>query len=531
MGARTFDYIIVGAGSAGCVLANRLSEDPDCKVLLLEAGGESDAPSIRTPALYGSLQDSVFDWGDRTPPQAHLNQRRVFVPQGRALGGSSAINYMIYIRGNPADYDEWATSGAEGWSYDEVLPYFRRSEGNRNFSGHFHNSDGPLVVASHEPSALVERYFAAGREIGLPFNPDFNGEMQEGCGPLQATIADGRRCSAADAFLAPARRRINLRIETHARATRLRFEARRAIGVEYIRLGEPEAAQAEREVILCAGALRSPQLLMLSGVGPRAELAGMGFDVRVNAPGVGKNLQDHLHTRVRCEITQPLTYAGLDEAQKQTASRRYEACHSGPLASNFLEAGAFVRLEEARPELQLFFLTQLAPGYPEAGPTRRHGLTFTAYINRPRSRGAVSLASPDPLDRPRIDFNYLEDPADVRLAIAGVRYNLRLLYTKAFDDIRGEEIAPGAAHRSDEEIESFVRRNASTTWHPAGTCRMGGDDMAVVDPDLRVRGLDGLRIVDASVMPSIVSGNTNAPVIMIAEKAADMILGRRVRSV
>jgi choline dehydrogenase-like flavoprotein len=531
MGARAFDYIIVGAGSAGCVLANRLSEDPDCKVLLLEAGGEGDAPSIRTPALYGSLQDSVFDWGDRTPPQAHLNQRRLFVPQGRALGGSSAINYMIYIRGNRADYDEWAAMGAKGWSYDEVLPYFRRSEGNRNFSDGFHNSDGPLIVTSHAPSALVERYFAAGREIGLPFNPDFNGETQEGCGPLQATIAGGVRCSAAEAFLAPARRRANLSVETHARVTRLRFEARRAVGVDYIRLGGFEAAQAEREVILCAGALRSPQLLMLSGVGPKAELEGMGLAVRVNAPGVGKNLYDHLHTRVRCEITQPLTFGGLDETEKQAARRRYEADRSGPLASNFLEAGAFVRLEEARPELQLFFLAQLAPDYPEAGPTGRHGLTFTAYINRPRSRGAVSLASPDPLDPPRIDFNYLSDPADVRLAIAGVRCNLRLLYAKAFDDIRGAEIAPGMAARSDEEITFFIRRTASTTWHPAGTCKMGGDDMAVVDPDLRVRGVDGLRIVDASIMPAIVSGNTNAPVIMIAEKAADMILGRRVGSV
>lgn len=531
MGAKAFDYIIVGAGSAGCVLANRLSEEPDCKVLLLEAGGESDAASIRTPALYGSLQDSVFDWGDRTHPQANLNHRRVFVPQGRALGGSSAINYMIYIRGNGADYDEWAAMGAEGWSYGEALPYFRRSEGNRNFSDRFHNSDGPLIVESHKPSALVERYFSAGREIGLPFNPDFNGETQEGCGPLQATIASGVRCSAADAFLAPARRRANLRIETHARVTRLRFEARRAVGVEYVRLGAPEAAQAEREVILCAGALRSPQLLMLSGVGARAELEGMGFDVRVDAPGVGKNLQDHLHTRVRCEITKPLTYGGLDEIQKQAAGRHYEADRSGPLASNFLEAGAFVRLEQARPELQLFFLAQLAPDYPEAGPTGRHGLTFTAYINRPRSRGAVSLASPDPLVPPRIDFNYLDDPADVRLAIEGVRCNLRLLYAKAFDDIRSAEIAPGAASRSDGEIESFVRRTASTTWHPAGTCRMGVDDMAVVGPDLRVRGVDGLRIVDASVMPSIVSGNTNAPVIMIAEKAADMILGRRMGSV
>lgn len=523
MGARVYDYIIVGAGSAGCVLANRLTEDPSCNVLLLEAGGESDSPRVRTPALYGSLQDSDLDWGDRTPPQSNLNGRRVFVPQGRALGGTSAINYMIYIRGNRSDYDGWASAGAQGWSYEEVLPYFRKSEGNRDFSDRFHGVDGPLVVSSHKPNPLIERYFAAGREIGLSFNRDFNGEAQEGCGPLQATLANGARCSCADAFLQPARLRKNLTTLTHARATRLRFEGARAVGVDYVRLGSAETARAESEVILSAGALRSPHLLMLSGVGPMAELESHGVDVRIHLPGVGKNLQDHLHTRVRCEITQPLTFGGLDETLKAAARRQYEKDRSGPLASNFLEAGAFVRLREASPELQLFFLAQLAPDYPEAGPTNRHGLTFTAYINRPRSRGSVSLLSADPLDRPSVDFNYLDDPHDMKLAVDGVQCSLQLLYAKAFDDIRGEEIAPGLAARSTGALEAFVRRTASTTWHPAGTCKMGRDDMAVVDSELRVQGIRGLRIVDASVMPTIVSGNTNAPVIMIAERAADMI--------
>ncbi|WP_363346689.1 GMC family oxidoreductase N-terminal domain-containing protein [Methylocystis echinoides] len=525
MKTQLYDYIIIGAGSAGCVLASRLSEDPAAKVLLLEAGGECRSPIASTPALYGELQDSPYDWGDRTAPQTGLNGRRIFLPQGRTLGGSSAINYMIYIRGNRFDYDEWAERGAEGWSYEEVLPYFLRSEGNRRLSDRFHSSDGPLIVSSHKPNPLVERYLRAGQEIGLPFNPDFNGCSQDGCGPLQATLADGARCSVTEAFLSPARRRPNLTVLTHARALKIRLEGRRALGVDYLRLGAAESARAANEVILSAGAVRSPQLLMLSGIGPRAALESCGVDVRVDLPGVGKSLQDHLHTRVRCAITAPLTFGGLPEAEKEAARRQYHKDRSGPLASNFLEAGAFVKIDssETRPELQLFFLAQLAPDFPEAGALSRHGLTFTAYINRPRSRGAVLLASADPLDRPIIDFNYLSVAEDLRCAVAGVRCNLQLLYAKAFDDIRGEEIAPGAHARSDAEIEAFVRRTASTTWHPAGSCKMGKDDMSVVDSALRVYGVEALRVVDASVMPTIVSGNTNAPVIMIAEKAADLI--------
>jgi choline dehydrogenase len=531
MRSAVFDYVIIGAGSAGCVLASRLSEDPTCRVLLLEAGGDEDDETIRTPGLYGRLQDGPCDWGDRTIAQRHLHGRRIFTPQGRALGGSSALNYMIYIRGHRGDYDEWAAQGAEGWSYDDVLRYFRKSEGNRSFSDRFHGCDGPLAVTSHAPNPLVERYFAAGREIGLSLNPDFNGETQDGYGPLQATIANGARCSAADAFLDPARARPNLAILSHARATRILLEGKQAIGVDYLRLGHAESARAEREVILCAGALRSPQLLMLSGVGARDELERNGLEARCCLPGVGKNLQDHLNTRVRCEITQPLTFGGLAEVEKEVARQRYRENASGPLSSNFLEAGAFVKTDpqERRPGLQLFFLSQLAPEYPEAGPPDRHGLTFTAYVNRPASRGTVALASADPLDRPIVDFDYLSDAEDLRYAVAGVRWSLRLLHAKAFDDIRGAEIAPGADMRSDAQIEAFVRRTASTTYHPAGTCKMGNDDMAVVDNELRVHGLTGLRVVDASVMPTIVGGNTNAPVIMIAEKAADLIRGREAR--
>jgi choline dehydrogenase len=520
-----FDYIIIGAGAAGCVLAHRLTEDPTCRVLLLEAGGEDDDPAIRIPAFYGRLQDSPCDWGDRTVPQANLFGRRLYVPQGRVLGGSSSINYMIYIRGNRGDYDGWRDLGNEGWGYDDILPYFLKSEGNRDLSSQYHGTAGPLTVASHPPNPLVERYLVAAQEAGIPFNPDLNGASQEGCGPLQATLAKGSRCSAADAYLRPARSRANLSIVMHAHATRLELNGARAVSVEYLHFGAVKTAQAAEEVIISTGALRSPQLLMLSGIGPKAELERLGITVRLDLPGVGKNLQDHFHTRVRCQITQPFTFAPLPEDKKAAALRLYESTKTGVLCSNFLEAGAFVKSEpsEPYPGLQLFFLMTLAPDYPEAGMPERHGLSFTSYVNRPLSRGGVTLASADPLDRPVINFNYLSEPDDMTCAIAGVRWNLRILYAKPFDDIRGEEIAPGAKLRSDDDLERFVRRAASTTWHAAGTCKMGVDEMAVVDPALRVRGIKGLRVVDASVMPTVVSGNTCAPTIMIAEKAADLI--------
>jgi choline dehydrogenase len=523
----SYDFIIIGAGSAGCVLANRLSADSARRVLLLEAGGEDDSPLIRTPAYYSQLQDGPCDWADRTVPQTHLSGRRIFVPQGRVLGGSSAINYLIYMRGNRGDYDHWQQLGNDGWGYDEILPYFVKAENNQTIQDLYHGTAGPLSVASHPlGNALVERYFAAAQEVGIPFNPDFNGEKQEGCGPMQATMSNHTRCSSATAYLHPVRSRPNLTVLTHAHATRLLFRENRAIGVEYLRFGVTEQVYTDSELIISSGALRSPKLLLLSGIGPKRELERLGIAVRHDLPGVGQNLQDHIHTRVRCEINQTLTFPALPPALKAEAIKEYEAGLGGALASNFLEAGAFVKSDpqEEYPGLQLFFLMTLSPDYPEAGPPTRHGLSFTAYVNRPNSRGTVMLASADPLDRPIVDFNYLNEANDLRCAVAGVQWNLKILYARAFDDIRGAEVAPGISLRSNAELESFVRRTASTTWHPAGTCKMGCDDMAVVDSSLRVHGIETLRVVDASIMPTVVSGNTNAPTIMIAEKAADIIL-------
>ena len=520
------DYIIVGAGSAGCVLANRLSEDPSCRVLLLEAGGEDDSSVIRTPALFSQLQDSPYDWSDRTLPQPHMQGRRIYIPQGKVLGGSSSINYMIYIRGNRADYDHWASLGNTGWSYDDVLPYFIKAETNETFADRYHGHSGPLMVSSHpQLSPVTQRYIAAAQEAGIAYNPDFNGERQDGCGPLQRTIADGFRSSAAAAYLHPARSRPNLTVISHAQATKLLFSNNRVIGVQYLRCGIVEQAYAAAETILSAGAFRSPQLLMLSGLGPASELENLGIDVRLDLPEVGKNLQDHIHARVRCELTQPLTFAPLPSDDKAEAARTYESTRTGPLASNFLEAGAFVNShpDVAYPDLQLFLFGNLTPEYPEAGSTNRHGIALTAYVNRPRSSGQVTLSSADPLDRPRIDPGYFSDPDDLRCLVAGVRWNLKILYGHAFDDIRGAELSPGITIRDDAGLEDFVRRTASTTWHPTTTCRMGTDATAVVDPALRVNGVNGLRVVDASIMPAIVSGNTNAPTIMIAEKAADLI--------
>lgn len=526
----TFDYIVVGAGSAGCVLANRLTEDPVCQVLLLEAGGEDSSALIKTPATFMMLQDSEFDWGYRTVPQVHLNGRRIFSPRGRVLGGSSSINYMMFVRGNSRDFDNWRDLGNPGWGYGEVLPYFKRAEDSRDIQDQWHGVGGPLVVTNAlKPHPLVDRYLDAAQQAGLPLNPDFNGAYQGGCGLYQGTIKDGIRWSTADAYLRPALSRKNLTVVTGAHTTRLISTGGRSIsGVEYIQSHAFRKAYASREVILSGGAFNSPHLLMLSGIGPAKELERLGIKVIHDSQGVGKNLRDHLVVRLGCEINEPLSFPALPAAAKAAAMAEYKKTRTGPMASNFLEAGAFATMiqNENWPSLQLFFFPAMPIPYPEAGSNSNHGMTFVCSVNRPYSHGEVTLASANPLDRPIINPNYLSAPEDMRVAVAGVRWNLDILRGRAFDSVRANATLPQTLPDTDADLETHIRGDGTTIWHVSGTCKMGRDSAAVVDAELRVRGLYGLRVVDASIMPQVVSANTNAAVIMIAEKASDMIRGQ-----
>lgn len=524
-----FDYVIVGGGSAGCVLANRLSADPACSVALLEAGPRDRNPLIHMPAGYlGIMQFGILNWNYYTEPQAELDGRRLYWPRGRVLGGSSAINATVYIRGVPADYDGWAQLGNKGWSWPDVFPYFLRAEGHCGGADAYHADGGPLKVARVPcENPLAEAWIAAGEQAGFPRSHDFNGATQEGFGALDCTVAEGRRASSAACYLTPVLHRPNLTVLTGAHSTRILIEKGRAAGVEYALGRRRHAVHADREVILSAGAVNSPQLLLLSGIGPADELRALGIGCVIDLPGVGKNLQDHLHGAVKHLCPLPVSlYTHLQPGGFARALATYLHSKTGPMAKVGLEALAFVKATAGveDPDLQYHFVMGL---YRDHGRKliKRHG--FMSYYNasRPESRGEIALRSADPLTAPAIQPNYFRTENDRRLLREGLRISREVFRQRAFDAYRGEELAPGPSVRTDTDIDAYHRQTAETIYHPVGTCRMGPDDMAVVDSRLRVHGIDGLRVADASIMPRLVSGNTNAPTIMIAEKAVDLMLG------
>jgi len=518
------DYVIVGAGSAGCVLASRLTEDPRVTVLLIEAGPPDTPKEIHIPAAFGKVLRTERDWAFRTVAQPQCAGREMYWPRGKTLGGSSSINAQIYMRGHPSDYDGWAASGLSGWGWADVLPWFRKAEGNSRGVDSSHGAGGPLAVSDlRDPNPLMAAICAAGVEAGLTANRDFNAGTQDGIGFNQVTQRRGARCSTAVGYLRPARGRPNLEVRTGCQVRGVLFRERRAYGVEIEADGRVAALEARREVLLAAGAIGSPQLLMLSGVGPAQHLRDLGIGIVIDHPDVGQHLEDHVCVALMWEVTEPLS---LLAAERLPEVLRYLLLRKGMLTSNVAEVCAFVRTRAGlgAPDLQLHF----APVYFDTNLEEEpavHAVTAGPVLLQPRSTGTIRLASSDPSKPPLIDPGFLSDPegADMATLILGVQIARRIVEQPAFARYRGSELHPGAAVTSDEAIAEFVRRRASTLYHPVGTCRMGADPGSVVDPELRVRGLTGLRVVDASVMPRIVRGNTNAPTIMIAEKAASLI--------
>jgi choline dehydrogenase-like flavoprotein len=537
-----YDYVIVGAGSAGCVLANRLSADPAVKVCLLEAGPPDSSPFIRLPlGIIYMMMSRTMNWRYYTEPQAHLNQRRMYWPRGKTLGGSSSSNAMVYTRGHAHDYDHWAALGNAGWSYADLLPLFKASQHNERGGDAFHGVGGPLNVADLRSSNPLSRvYVQAAQACGYAHNPDFNGQNQEGVALYQVTQKNGERWSVARAYLHPVLGRSNLHVITDAHACQILLEGKRAVGVAYQHKGQRQGqrieVRARREVLLSGGAINSPQLLLLSGIGPQAELARHGIAVKHELPGVGQNLQDHLDVLVVHKCTQPVSY-GISWRNLLAQAKHlyhYLRHRQGPFTTNSAEGGGFVKSDPAQPipDLQFHFspahLDDHARNLSRAAFTMiGHGYALHVCDLRPKSRGQIGLHSANPHDAARIEPNYLSHPDDMATLLKGVKAARKVLADGAFDPYRGEEIFPGQAVQSDEELCKFIRRKAGTIYHPVGTCKMGHDAMAVVDSRLRVHGIAGLRVVDASIMPTLIGGNTNAPTVVIAEKAASMILAEQ----
>ncbi|MCF2858238.1 choline dehydrogenase [Pseudoalteromonas sp. SMS1] len=528
-----FDYIIVGAGSAGCVLANRLSANPQHKVLLLETGGSDKSIFIKMPtALSIPMNTKKYAWQFHTEEEPYLNNRKMHCPRGKVLGGSSSINGMVYVRGHAKDFDEWESHGAKGWNYQSCLPYFKKAETWLMGEDDYRGGEGPIGVnnGNNMANPLYRAFIDAGKEAGYPVTSDYNGEQQEGFGPMHMTVKDGIRCSTSRAYLDPVKARENLTIVTGAQVTRVLLEGKHAKGVEYILEDVLVTATADNEVVLSAGPIGSPHILQLSGIGDSTTLQKAAIEVKHHLPGVGMNLQDHLEFYFQYKCKQPITLNGkLGLISKGLIGAKWILNKSGLGATNHFESCAFIRSKAGIewPDIQYHFLPA-AIRYDGKSAFEGHGFQVHVGHNKPKSRGSVLIESSDPTMAPKIQFNYLQHQDDIAGFRACVRLTREIISQAAFDEYRDGEIQPGEHIQSDEEIDEFVRQAVESAYHPSCSCKMGEDEMAVVDAETRVHGITGLRVVDSSIFPTIPNGNLNAPTIMVAEKAADMILGRHL---